>query len=257
MAGETAKASVPALVQSNANNNNAPTVSAVAAVSAASAVQPVTSQAVTQAGNSSETSSNLNTAGNSAKDTLADTANLQSLAAAMNAGIATTDKSGNTFQNTVNTVANSNPNGSIDSAQIMNQITQQVASQTADAKMVSRLSFQLVPESLGRVTIQVALVDQSISARIMVSNPDVREVLQQHMVDLKAALSQAGLQIDQMQVQVQGGGSNLLAQYYQYQQEGNSYRESAWSSANTSDQPQNVDNSAVLVAAGSSLNFLV
>jgi len=33
-------------------------------------------------------------------------------------------------------------------------------------------------------------------------------------------LNQAGLQIDQLQVQVQGGGASLLAQYYQFQQEG-------------------------------------
>ena len=260
VAGETAKASVPVLVLSNTNNNNnAPAVSAVSSVSAASSVQPVTSQAVSQTSNASETSANLNSTGNFSKNTLSDSANLQNLAAAVNAGVtATTDKTGNAFQNTVNTVANSNPNGSVDSSQILNQITQQVASQTADAKMVNRLSFQLVPESLGRVTVQVALVDQAISARIMVSNPDVREVLQQHMVDLKAALSQAGLQIDQMQVQVQGGGANLLNQYFQYQQEGNSYRESAWTPSNTPEIVQNSDNSSLLVTAGSSsLNFLV
>jgi len=259
--GEIAKASMPVLVLSNANsNNNAPAIPTVSAVSAASSVQPVSAQAVSQTSNSLETSTNLNMAGNSAKDTLSDTTDLQNLSAMINSGMAaTTDKTGNSFQNTVNTVANSNPNGSVDSAQILNQITQQVASQTADAKMVSRLTFQLVPESLGRVTVQVALVDQSISARITVSNPDVREVLQQHMVDLKAALSQAGLQIDQMQVNVQGGGSGLLSQYYQYQQEGSSYRESAWTPANTPEQPQNADNLGVLTATGSNsgLNLLV
>jgi flagellar hook-length control protein FliK len=260
IAGETAKASVPVLILSNPNNNNnAPAVSAVSSVSAASSVQPVTAQAVSQASNTSETLTNLNTAGNFNKNTLSDSADLQNLAAAVNAGVTvTTDKTSNAFQNTVNTVANRNPNGSVDSAQILNQITQQVASQTADAKMVNRLSFQLVPESLGRVTVQVALVDQAISARIVVSNPDVREVLQQHMVDLKAALSQAGLQIDQMQVQVQGGGANLLNQYFQYQQEGNSYRESAWTPSNIPEIAQNSDNSSLLATAGSSsLNFLV
>jgi flagellar hook-length control protein FliK len=70
------------------------------------------------------------------------------------------------------------------------------------------------------MTIQVSLVDQTVTARILVTNSDVREVLQQHMVDLKTSLNQAGLQIDQLQVQVQGGGAGLLAQYYQYQQEG-------------------------------------
>jgi len=257
VAGETAKAAVPAQVQSNANNNNAPQV---AAVSPVTAVQPVSAQGVTQASNTSETSTNLNMAGNSAKETLSDTANLQNLTATVNASAApTVNGAANSFQSTVNTVMNNNPNGSIDSAQIMNQITQQVASQTADAKMVSRLNFQLVPESLGRVNVQVSLVDQSISARITVTNPDVREVLQQHMVDLKAALSQAGLQIDQMQVNVQGGGANLLAQYYQYQQEGSAYRESAWASQNSSEQPQTADNPGGFIPTGSNtlLNLLV
>jgi flagellar hook-length control protein FliK len=78
----------------------------------------------------------------------------------------------------------------------------------------------LAPENLGRVIVQVALVDQSVSARIMVTNSLVKEALQNHMVDLKTVLSQAGLQIDQLHVQVGGGSSNLLAQYFQYQQEG-------------------------------------
>jgi hypothetical protein len=258
VAGEVAKAAVPAQVQTTVNNaNNAPLVTSVSAVSA---VQPVTAEGLTQVSTTSEAATNLNLSQNQTKDNLANTTDLQNLAAAVNAGTtATTGKATNAFQSTVNTVTNSNPNGSIDSAQIMNQIAQQVASQTSDAKMVSRLNFQLVPESLGRVTVQIALVDQSVSARITVSNPDVREVLQQHMVDLKAALSQAGLQIDQMQVQVQGGGANLLAQYYQYQQEGNSYRESAWGSNDAQDQGQTPDNSAVSapVRSNTLLNLLV
>jgi flagellar hook-length control protein FliK len=115
-------------------------------------------------------------------------------------------------------------NPPINAAGIIQQFAEQIAQNTSQIHTVSRLSFQLVPESLGKVTIQVALVDQSVSARIIVSNADVKEGLQNHMVDLKAALSQAGLQIDQLQVQIQGGSANLLAQYYQYQQEGSSYR---------------------------------
>ncbi len=128
------------------------------------------------------------------------------------------------FSLSLGTPSNVGTTGSIDSAQILNQISQQIAAQTADAKTISRLNFQLIPESLGKVTVQIALIDQSVSARIIVTNPDIKEVLQSHMVDLKAALGQAGLQIDQLQVQVQGGGGNLLAQYYQYQQEGSGYR---------------------------------
>lgn len=257
VAGETAKAAIPVQTPSNANSTNAPVI---ADVSSVPAVQPITAQGVTQVVNNSESSANLNVAENQTKNTSADTTNLQNLIAAVNASVTTaTDKTGNSFQTAVNSVPNNNPNGSVDSAQVLSQITQQVAAQTADAKMVSRLNFQLVPESLGRVNIQVALVDQSISARIIVTNPDVREVLQQHMVDLKAALSQAGLQIDQMQVQVQGGGSNLLAQYYQYQQEGNSYRESAWTPSGSAEQVETPDNLSIFTPSGSNalLNLLV
>jgi len=64
-------------------------------------------------------------------------------------------------------------------------------------------------------------VDQLVTAKILVTHADVREALQNNLVELKTSLYQAGLQIDQLQVQVQGGGAGLLAQYYQFQQEGN------------------------------------
>ena len=116
-----------------------------------------------------------------------------------------------------------NPAGNqipLNATDLINQISGQVTNRAGELKAVSSINFQLQPENLGRMTIQVSLVDQTVTARILVTNSDVREVLQQHMVDLKTSLNQAGLQIDQLQVQVQGGGAGLLAQYYQYQQEG-------------------------------------
>ncbi len=111
-------------------------------------------------------------------------------------------------------------NNTLDNVTLFRQVTDQITAHAADAKMVTSLNFQLVPANLGRVTVQVSLVDQAVSARITVSNPDVKEALQHNLVDLKAALSQSGLQIDQLQVHVQGGSTNLLAQYFQYQREG-------------------------------------
>jgi hypothetical protein len=108
----------------------------------------------------------------------------------------------------------------VDPADLVRQIANQVQSQIARTHVVSRLSFQLIPESLGRVTIQVAVVDQTVSARILVAAPEVREALQHHMVELRTSLNQAGLQIDQLQVHVQGGSGQGLAMYYQYQREG-------------------------------------
>jgi hypothetical protein len=152
------------------------------------------------------------------------------------------------------------PGMSFDTANLLNQISQQVAAQTTGASAVSRLNFQLIPESLGRVTVQIALVDQSVSARIVVTNPEVRETLQAHMVDLKSALNQAGLQIDQLQVQVQGGGGgSLLAQYYQYQQEGFGSRlpvSPVSNSAEGAQNPENIGDSGVVTSRMSLVDVL-
>lgn len=149
-----------------------------------------------------------------------------------------------------------NPRFSLDANQLFSLISTQLTVQISQARNLSRLSFQLVPESLGKVTVQMVLVDQSLSARIFVSNPEVRDAVQTHLVDLKASLSQAGLQIDQLQVQVQGGGGNLLAQYYQYQQEGSSYRGPVYEAAAGLTSPENPENSGVLSGAGSGLSLV-
>lgn len=132
-------------------------------------------------------------------------------------------------------------------ANIVQQVVQQVAIENVTARSVSHLSFQLVPENLGKVTVQVALVDQVVTAKIFVTHAEVREVLQNHLVELKTSLYQAGLQIDQLQVQVQGGGAGLLAQYYQYQQEGYG---SGSGSSRTTNPPKNTE---IPVVSGASL----
>lgn len=108
----------------------------------------------------------------------------------------------------------------VDAAGLVRQIADQVQAQLARTHVVSKISFQLIPESLGRVTIQVAVVDNTVSARILVAAPEVKDALQHHMVELRTSLNQAGMQIDQLQVHVQSGSQQGLAMYYQYQQEG-------------------------------------
>jgi flagellar hook-length control protein FliK len=149
-----------------------------------------------------------------------------------------------------------NPRFSLDANQLFNLVSTQLTAQISQARNLSRLSFQLVPESLGKVTVQMVLVDQSLSARIFVSNPEVRDAVQTHLVDLKASLSQAGLQIDQLQVQVQGGGANLLAQYYQYQQEGSAYRGPVYEGVLGAESTENPENMGVLAASGSGLSLV-
>ncbi|HVZ81939.1 MAG TPA: flagellar hook-length control protein FliK [bacterium] len=159
------------------------------------------------------------------------------------------------FAQNMNNLSN-NPRFSMDQNQIYDLVSAQLTTQLVQARNVSRLNFQLVPESLGKVTVQIALVDQSLSARIFVSNPEVREAVQNHLVDLRASLSQAGLQIDQLQVQVQGGGANLLGQYYQYQQEGSSYRSPIYEAAVGQGGPENLENTGVLASSGRSLTLV-
>ncbi len=220
-AGEAIKTEIPNQAVGNNNNvqtaiNNSQPVSTIKSLSA-EAVSPVVSV--------TPTDSTLKTLDVSGSNTPNNSTVLVGNALLGSANFASGQTHGSSaFSLSSGIPSNVGPTGSIDSAQILNQIAQQVAAQTADAKTISRLNFQFVPESLGKVTVQIALIDQSVSARIIVTNPDIKEVLQSHMVDLKAALGQAGLQIDQLQVQVQGGGGNLLAQYYQYQQEGSGYR---------------------------------
>ena len=136
-----------------------------------------------------------------------------------------------------------------DSAQIFNQVADQIGSNVSGGKMISQLSFQLVPENLGRVTVQIGLVDQSVSARIMVSNQGVKDALQHHMVELKATLNNFGLQIDQMEVNVQGGGSSLWGQYYQYQQEGFGNHLPGFLSEEGLEDSKTLDNTGVLGAS--------
>lgn len=201
-------------------NTNAANVASVTtpANPAGSAVSPLSATAVVALAPGDSVPSNSLTANDLSKNTK-DQAVAQLNLGALLTGI---DKTAGNPQSVVSNPQGSgfSTNGAVDNAQVLNQITQQVAAQVNSDHAISRLNFQLVPESLGRVTVQIALVDQSVSARIVVSNPDVKNMLQHHMVELKTALNQSGLQIDQLQVQVGGGSSNLLAQYSQYQQEG-------------------------------------
>ncbi len=239
--GEVVKSAVP--VPAVPNNNDLNNQNTVNQVSSITEVQPLTPQAVISVGNSSELSADLRASLDQSKNTNNNSIDLQlnpNLLAALAA-----DKQA-VAAGLANQAVNNPATHKVDSFQILSQVMDQITTHASEAKAVSRLNFQLVPESLGRVTVQIALVDQAVSAKIIVSHPDVKEVLQHHMVDLKAALSQAGLQIDQLQVQIQGGSSNLLAQYYQYQQEGNGYRLPASMTSGALDDAQNLENTGVL-----------
>lgn|GEM_PF-4666967 len=254
VAGEAVKSEI--VVQASTSNTNANNQAFVPDTKPTASLLPVSPEAVASVATVPSSDTTLKVVATADK-------NLPNATAILNANAvlgATVVTPGNPHSNTPfvlpNNSANSLPTGSIDSAQILNQISQQVANQAAEGKNISRLNFQLFPESLGKVTVQIALVDQSVSARIIVSNPDVRDAIQNHMVDLKTALSQAGLQIDQLQVQVQGGGANLLAQYYQYQQEGSSYRGLVAPPSSIVENAENPENSGLLAVSSGRLSLV-
>jgi flagellar hook-length control protein FliK len=203
--------------QGTAQNQATPNQTPLAAnpVQPSGTVSAVTPQAVATPANLGAYENSKST-GNQEKNLLTDLMSSQGQSALSSNGLVYTMGRNGEVQ-AVNAAGNPIP---INAQDLISQISSQVSSKSAELRNISTINFQLVPENLGRMTIQVSLVDQSVSARILVTNPDVREALQQHMVDLKTALNQAGLQIDQLQVQVQGGGASLLAQYYQFQQEG-------------------------------------
>jgi flagellar hook-length control protein FliK len=241
--GEVAKSILPTLLPIKNTDLNQPTT--IDILPKTLEVKPITPQAVTSAASGVATNPLLDVLKEQTNNENKFSASAQIagpiVANVVSENLVTTHKS--SAQSNVVTQAQTN---AIDGAHVLNQISDHLSQNASEVRAVSRLSFQLMPESLGRVTVQIALVDQTVSARIVVSNPDVKDTLQHHMVDLKTALNQAGLQIDQLQVQVQGGSSNLLAQYFQYQQEGFGYRLPASLVSNPVEEPKTLENKGVL-----------
>jgi len=244
-------ASVNLFNQGTAQNQSSTTQTPLVAnpVQPSGTVSSITPQAVSAVAGLSE-SEKLQPVSLQDKNSLADQMSSQTQSAfSTNALVYTLGKNGE--MQMINPAGNPVP---INAQELIRQLSDQVSSKTGDLKAASSISFQLVPENLGRMTIQISLVDQSVTAKILVTNADVRDTLQQHLVDLKTSLSQSGLQIDQLQVQVQGGGASLLAQYYQFQQEG--YGSSSSSSGAADSITGNNENEGVL-APFSTRNSLV
>ncbi|HHW54380.1 MAG: flagellar hook-length control protein FliK [bacterium] len=74
----------------------------------------------------------------------------------------------------------------------------------------TQLSIQLKPEALGKMQVEFVYRKGSLSTRLVVENQEVRELLAAHLPALQETLSQQGLQLDSVAVDVlvdqQGGG---------------------------------------------------
>ncbi len=92
-------------------------------------------------------------------------------------------------------------NVKIDTMDIIRQIAERISISGATAED-STIQMQLNPENLGKIYINVTERNSEITARIAVSNEAVREALSTQMVELKEALNNSGIRVNEVEVTV-------------------------------------------------------
>lgn len=88
----------------------------------------------------------------------------------------------------------------VDTTNIIRQIVDSMS--ISNTTEESAINLQLTPESLGRMYINVSQKNSEISARIAVSNEAVKEALQTQMVNLKEALNNSGIRVNEVEITV-------------------------------------------------------
>lgn len=88
----------------------------------------------------------------------------------------------------------------VDTIDIIRQIVDSMS--ISNTTEESAINLQLTPESLGRMYINVSQKNSEISARIAVSNEAVKEALQTQMVNLKEALNNSGIRVNEVEITV-------------------------------------------------------
>lgn len=88
----------------------------------------------------------------------------------------------------------------VDTTDIIRQIVDSMS--ISNTTEESAINLKLTPESLGRMYINVSQKNSEISARIAVSNEAVKEALQTQMVNLKEALNNSGIRVNEVEITV-------------------------------------------------------
>lgn len=88
----------------------------------------------------------------------------------------------------------------VDTTDIIRQIVDSMS--ISNTTEESAINLQLTPESLGRMYINVSQKNSEISARIAVSNEAVKEALQTQMVNLREALNNSGIRVNEVEITV-------------------------------------------------------
>lgn len=106
-----------------------------------------------------------------------------------------------------------------------NQIVNQVIDRfTFNRTLESgNITLKLHPAELGELRMEIKVEQDNIKAHITTQNPQVQDILDRHLPRLREALSQQGLNLEQMKVTVgtnDGGNSQLFQEHFGSRQSG-------------------------------------
>ncbi|PKL15461.1 MAG: hypothetical protein CVV50_00100 [Spirochaetae bacterium HGW-Spirochaetae-6] len=94
-----------------------------------------------------------------------------------------------------------------DQAQMGKQILDQIGEKVRGfvGKDSSHITIDLKPEALGKVKIILDMKQGEINGKILVENPEVKELLKDHLVEVRSILEAKGIQLADFEVSSQGG----------------------------------------------------
>ena len=89
----------------------------------------------------------------------------------------------------------------LDSSQVLNQITNKITQNTDGSQ---KLTLVLRPNDLGRLSIELNNNEQGLSTNILAQNEDVRNYIEKNINALRQQLSDAGINVNNIQIKTMG-----------------------------------------------------
>ncbi|MHB1125895.1 MAG: flagellar hook-length control protein FliK [Bacillota bacterium] len=97
-----------------------------------------------------------------------------------------------------------------------------------------QMDLKLQPESLGKILLQVAINNETLAIRMLVENQHVGRLLEENLTQMKQALQDQGLKLEQVTVQVGGGNPFGTGQHQ-------SFGSTQWFAGNSSSNGKTAD----------------
>lgn len=144
-----------------------------------------------------------------------------------NTSSATNNQDGNILENladianknmvTAKAALNQQPSA-IDPRNVIDQVLQKVELLIRDGK--SEINMQLSPENLGKLSIKVSVEQGTVTAKVYAETLQVKEIIETNLNVLKDALSEKGISVSSLEVQVGQDQEQLLQERSNFQQSG-------------------------------------